>query len=97
MFSNIYDPETRTKKRLAQLSFEWLSTNYKRYIDKVKEGMEELLGEDLGEKEHTEFLKLLEKKGHYRAALFYVSQNKNIRWDGGFDKFLKEILIREKK
>jgi hypothetical protein len=49
--------------------------------------MKELLGEDVGKKEFEEFQKFLESKGKYKAALFYASQNKKIRWDGGFDKY----------
>ncbi|WP_232841736.1 VWA domain-containing protein [Caldicellulosiruptor acetigenus] len=95
LFSNVYNPKTRTKERLAQLSFKWLSTNSQRYMNKVEEGMKELLGEDLGKKEFTEFRELLQNKGQYRAALFYASQNQKIRWDGGFDKFLEQILIKD--
>ncbi|WP_271629720.1 VWA domain-containing protein [Caldicellulosiruptor sp. DIB 104C] len=87
LFSNVYNPKIRTKERLAQLSFKWLSTNPKRYLGKVEEGMKELLGEDVGKKEFDEFQKFLESKGKYKAALFYASQNKKIRWDGGFDKY----------
>ena len=46
-----------------------------------------MLGKDVGQKEFEEFQKLLKGEKKYKAALFYASQNKKIRWDGGFDKF----------
>lgn len=61
----------------------------------MQQGMKELLGEEAGKVEFDEFDKFLSKGGQYKAALFYASQNKNIRWDGGFNKFLEQILIRD--
>ncbi|ACM60466.1 hypothetical protein B0S90_1661 [Caldicellulosiruptor bescii] len=58
--------------------------------------MKELLDKDAAKIEFEEFKKFIEDKGTYRAALFYASQNQKIRWDGGFNKFLKEILVRDK-
>lgn len=54
--------------------------------------MNELLDKDVAKIEFEEFQKLLKSEKKYKAALFYASQNKKIRWDGGFDKYFTEIL-----
>jgi len=57
--------------------------------------MRELLDKDVAKIEFEEFKKFIENKGNYRAALFYASQNKKIRWDGGFGKYFTEILVND--
>ncbi|ADL42481.1 von Willebrand factor type A [Caldicellulosiruptor obsidiansis OB47] len=54
-----------------------------------------MLGKDVGQKEFEEFQKLLKGEKKYKAALFYASQNKKIRWDGGFGKYFTEILVND--
>ena len=53
--------------------------------------MNELLDKDVAKIEFEEFQKLLKSEKKYKAALFYASQNKKIRWDGGFGKYFTEI------
>ncbi|WP_041736788.1 hypothetical protein [Caldicellulosiruptor acetigenus] len=52
-------------------------------MNKVKEGMKELLGEDLGEKEFTEFRELLQKKDNTEQHCFTLRKIK--RLDGMAD------------
>ncbi|WAM32642.1 VWA domain-containing protein [Caldicellulosiruptor naganoensis] len=88
LFNYVKDENTGEKKLLAQLSWEWLSTNPERYLGVMEKEMEP--------DEFARFKEFLKKKGQYRAALVYASKNERIRWDGGFDEYLKEAFIDNK-
>ena len=72
-----------SKSKQAQLSHNWLSTNYNRYLNEIRQQNQEA---------YDDVFNIINRQKNYKSAVVYAADNPAIEFGKGIDDYMTDIV-----